>query len=580
MLAFRPQTFSIALVKNQTSLSGKSWTSAPKLSSLEELFSHILPNSDESFLQPRLKDLHDPLLMAGMDTAVTRIQQAIDEKERIMVYGDFDTDGITSTVILVQALRDLGGIVSYRIPCRVNDSHGLKNHHIDEIASKDVGLIITCDCGINDHQEVSHAKSLGLDVIITDHHDPDPERFPNDATAVLNPLQHNCNYPCKTLSGAGVALKLVQALQEAAKQPSNQAAKSKHSSVTRSLGHLKTYLDIAAIGLIADCVPLTGESRTMAKLGLQQLKQTQWSGLQQLLTFTDTDTNEIDENTVGFTIGPRLNAASRIGDVTRAVELFLGDSSKHLQRIEYLEQLNTQRKQRTEETLTQALKQIDETQSCQLLYHPEWEQGILGLVAGRIYEKIDQPVILARQAGEKIAASCRAPAGYSMITALRAIEDLLGKYGGHDGAAGFEAPLENKDLITQRLHEYFLGQERAESEIKIQAALSANLINYATADFLQSLAPFGVGNQAPIFSFQQTKIISKQWMGQTENHFKITGIKDDQVFEFLVFFRPEWFSQILEESTVNIAFNLNESWWRGERQLKLKVVDLRTEAQY
>ncbi len=556
------------IVKNQTTLSKKEWAKYSEISDQTNLFEYLLKQQNleekeiSKFLSPSLDDLHDPMLMSGMTQAVKRIQKAIEENERIMVYGDFDTDGITSTVILTQGLRDLGGNISYRIPCRVKDSHGLKKELIDEIASKEVSLLITCDCGINEYIETQYATEKGIDVIITDHHDPDPERFPETALAVLNPLQYNCNYPCKTLAGAGVAFKLIQAL-----------------SISSPL-NLSTFLPIAAIGLVADCVPLTGETRTIAKLGLKQLQNSQWEGLQKLLDFTDTDPNEINETTVGFTIGPRLNAASRIGDVTRAVELFLGDPVRHDERIQYLESLNEQRKQKTEETLAHAMTQLDENRSCQILYAPEWEQGILGLIGGRLCEKLDQPIIALRKTETgSLAASCRAPEGCNMIEALRSVDSLLGKYGGHDGAAGFEIQEKNISDLKKELDKHFKSQERIIPPLNITTSISGELVNEEVANFLNTLAPFGIGNPAPIFCFENVQILEKSWMGKSEMHFKIQGMKDHQIFEFLVFFRPEWFADIQPEKSVNIAFNINESYWRGERQIKLKLVDIMMQEQ-
>ncbi|HEY5713925.1 MAG TPA: single-stranded-DNA-specific exonuclease RecJ, partial [Candidatus Gracilibacteria bacterium] len=531
---------------------------------LIESFEVPLSAIDQVFLDPEIQHLHDPFLMSGMDKAVAKIREYLpqisnikDQKsKRIMIYGDFDTDGVTSTIILVQALTQLGAVVSYRIPDRTSHSHGLKKEIIDEIVEKQVGLLITCDCGINDHEEVAYAVSKGLEVIVTDHHDPDPKRFPREALAVVNPLLDHCAYPDQNLSGAGIALKLVQALLDPCE--------------------LEPYLEMAAMGIIADCVPLRGESRIIAKLGLEALKDTGWEGLRSFFIEQEIDPDAINEETVAFHLAPRINAASRLGDVMMATQLFLGEPSKIDARWGYLHNLNEKRKVLTDQTLQEALEQVDETAACQIVFAPHWRQGILGLVASRISEKYTQPVLAVRQVDEYlVSGSCRAPEGFSMIEALRANEDLLLQYGGHAGAAGFTCKLSNLRTLEQRLKDYFAAQNIEKAALSLAALVNIEVLNMELVDFLNRLAPFGMGHQKPILGIEGLQILSVQPMGQSGDHFRLTGSKDDQVVELVGFFKGDWITQITPGEIHDVAFTVGDNYFQGERKIQLKLEDIR-----
>jgi single-stranded-DNA-specific exonuclease len=412
-------------MKGSNSWNKKNWASSPTIQNLDQLEALLLTNRNlidhdtiQAFLHPALTDLHDPFMIKGMNDAVYRMLRAIDHGERIIVFGDFDTDGITSTAILVQALRDMGATVSYRIPDRNTQSHGLKKSHIDEIASKQTTLIITCDCGINDRDAISYAREKNIDVIVTDHHESNEERFPSDAIAVLNPRVLGCQYPEKNLSGAGIALKFVMALG------------SKKFQGDDLMDFLEKFFEICAIGLIADCVNLSGENRIIAKFGLEKMHQTSWEGLRRLLTHCRIDPRNIDEQTVGFTIAPRLNAASRIGDVLVATQLFLGEDDLHAGRITKLNQLNQIRREMTQQAYRQSTSQVREGAAMQFLFHQNWNPGILGLLAGRYSEELDVPVVAASiRADGLLTASGRAPVGYQMATALQAQKSLFIHFG-------------------------------------------------------------------------------------------------------------------------------------------------------
>ena len=555
-----------------TSLLNKKWQDAPEIKNQEELFNLLLKNRGldsnekiQNYLYPKLEDLHDPYEMDGMDRAVDRIVQAIEKQERIIIYGDFDTDGITSTVILVSALQELGGQVSYRIPDRAQDSHGLKEHLIEEIASKEVKLMITCDCGINEAKEVRYAQSLGMDVIVTDHHDPDPDRFPSEAVAVINPSLTHCPYPDENLSGSGIAFKLISAL----------ADRFFHTKQAKG-NFLHIFLEINALGVIADCVPLQGENRILAKHGLNNIKTTRWEGLKKLLQFSEIDFNGINEETVGFHIAPRLNAASRIGNVMTAVQLFLGDKQKHQSLIRELEELNEYRRELTQQAMGECSSQVVEGRKFQFFAHTDWIPGVLGLVAGRYAEMLNVPVIAMRlNEDDTVSASCRAPEGYSIIEALRTCGHLLHRYGGHDGAAGFATKKEYLDEIKSILEQYFQVIQKPDLSTKIEAFLSPSVLDFGLVDFLKELSPFGVGNPLPTFGFQEVKILDVRQIGADKNHLRVVGAIERKEVDFIGFFLGDLFEKLHAGQILDILFTVGENHWKGERKLQLRIIDLR-----
>lgn len=555
-------------MKNQTSFTGRIWQKAPFYEHLESIYEILLkkrklttPEKIQKFLAPDFHDLPDPWNMKGMKKAVDRIEQAIEKKERIMIFGDFDADGITSTVILVEGLRQLGAHVSYRIPDRNTHSHGLKRDAIKEIVSQEVSLLITCDCGTNDHEEVALAHELGMDVIVTDHHMSDPAQFPHAALAVINPHQPGCPYRGKGLSGAGVAWKLLSALAE-----------------RNGKGHdfLAPFLEVCALGTVADCMQLTGENRILVKHGLQQLKQTQWSGLALLLERANILPENMDEDTIRFCIAPRLNAASRIGNVTIAAQLFLGEASGHAQRVAQLEQWNNDRQVLLQETLEQSFSQVRSHASCQTLHHPSWRPGVLGLVASRQVEMFRVPVIASsiREDG-LLTASCRAPEGCSMISALHSAPELFGQFGGHDGAAGFVTSPEKWEAVIEALDTYFNRITRTTTPLSVDAWISPSLLNGALLQFLKSLAPFGPGNGEPVFGIRSVQVEDFSLMGEKKNHIRISGIAEDRRLDFTAFFADEFIDRVNVGQTLDIACTVSENIWNGERRLQLRVEDMR-----
>lgn len=558
-------------MKEKTSWNKKKWAEAPHVKTLDRLEELLLENRKledhetiQTFLHPALTDLYDPFDMKGMDDGVYRILRAIDQEERIVIFGDFDADGITSTVILVQALKDCGAEVSYRIPERNTESHGLKRSHIDELAERKVKLIITCDCGVNDQEAVAYAQEKKIDVIITDHHEPDEKRFPIDAVAVLNPKIKGCKYPEKNLSGAGIALKLAMALG------------SKKFQGVELIDFLEKFFEICAIGLIADCVDLAGENRIIAKFGLEKMHKTSWDGLKKLLDHCNIDPRNIDEQTVGFTIAPRLNAASRIGDVLVATQLFLGEKDMHAGRITKLDELNELRRKMTQRAYRESISQVRAGAAMQFFFREDWNPGILGLLAGRCAEELDVPVVAAsiRKDG-LLTASCRAPLGYRMNEALSANEKLFEHFGGHNGAAGFQAKPEKRDQIHRMLEAHFAREEREKPAIPVEATIDCKLVTLELSEFLKFVSPFGNGNKEPIFELDQVEISDFQVMGKDRNHLRLWGMCEGKQMEFTAFFADNFLNKLRIGQKLDILFTLSENIWKDERRLQMRVVDIR-----
>ncbi|MCF7917689.1 single-stranded-DNA-specific exonuclease RecJ [Candidatus Gracilibacteria bacterium] len=553
------------------SWSGKRWADAPVAERLEEIQKILLQERSltehdaiQSFLHPTLQNLHSPWNIFGMEKAVQRIIKALKKKERIIIFGDFDADGITSTVILVQALKDCGAEVSYRIPTRNIESHGLKKTHIDELLHRKVSLLITCDCGINDDKAVHYAHEQGMDVIVTDHHESKKSSFPSSAVAVLNPKLPQCMYPEKNLSGAGIALKLVMALAE-----------KYFETPEKIIPFLDKFFEICAIGLIADCVDLVGENRILAKFGLEKMSHTDWKGLAQLLHHCHIDPRNIDEQTIGFTIAPRLNAASRIGDVLVAAQLFLGESDMHASRITKLDHLNDQRKQTTQRVYRESLSQIHPGAAMQCFFRESWNPGILGLLAGRHVEELDVPTVACslREDG-LLTASCRAPLGYKMVESLQEHSNLFEQFGGHNGAAGFTAKPEKREQIHRMLEAHFARLGREKPAIPVSAYLSCDIIDLRLSEFLKYFSPFGNGNKESIFGLREVEILDFQIMGKEKNHLRIVGLCGERQLDFTAFFADKFLKKIKVGQVVDVLFTVSENIWQEQRRLQLRVVDV------
>ena len=522
------------------------------------------------FLAPRLEDLHDPFALADMATAVDRILTAIAAKERIAVHGDYDVDGVTSTVILRRALELLGADVVHFIPERFRDGYGLQPATIDRLHGDGIQLIISVDCGIRADEAASRARELGIDLIITDHHEPDAS-LPN-ALAVINPKRHDCTYPDKNLAGVGVALKLVQAL----------CGRTGHAN------WLSAFVKIAAIGTLADVVPLTGENRIIAKLGLGMLsKGPHKIGLRALLDVCGLSGREIDSYHIGFVVAPRVNAAGRMSTPDIAARLLLasdeamGEEARAL--AEQLNSENVRRQQEEAEIVAQARKIVETdlevgSRTVIVVAGDGWHRGVIGIVASKLVDTFHRPAIVLSVDGAVAHGSCRSIPSFNMLGALESCGELMTKFGGHKQAAGLTLESGRIRELRARVNEYAdsrLGPDDLRPRLWIDGSLAFRSINEQVISELATLAPFGAGNPCPIFRTSNVEIVDGP-RRLKERHLKMAFKQDGRVLRGIAWRASERESFVTEHrAAIDLAFSLEQDTWNGERYLQLSVADFR-----
>jgi single-stranded-DNA-specific exonuclease len=549
------------------------------------------PEAARAFLDPDSQPPTSPYELPGMEAAVERLLSAIRSRELICVWGDFDVDGQTSTALLVQTLRSLGADVTYHIPIRALSSHGVHIPQLTEIIDRGANLILTCDTGITAHEAVEYAKSRGVDFVITDHHDPIlTERrtidskvrsrsafdLP-DAAAAVDPKMLPNDHPLATLAGVGVAYKLAEALLGS--NDFSRSEKATEVATTR-------LLDLVALGLIADVALLKGETRALAQKGLDALRNSERLGLQIMAEFANQPLAQATEEYVGFVIGPRLNAMGRLGDANPAVELLTtNDPVRARVLAAQLEGLNSQRRLLTSQVYRAAEAQLREDPSLLegpaiVLGHPAWPGGVVGIVASRLKERYNKPVILFNTTeGEPARGSARSIEGVQITEAIAAQKDLLLNFGGHPMAAGLSLEQENLPAFRKGLNktiENMLGEIALEEpSIQIDAWLSLEELSLDLADTLEQLAPFGAGNPPLTFASRNIQLKAVAKIGKTQDHLRL-NIEDHQgnVNSIL------WWNGVDDElpetgTKLDIAYSLRASTYRGRRQLSLQFVDLR-----
>jgi single-stranded-DNA-specific exonuclease len=444
------------------------------------------------FFAPSLDDLNDPYLLKSMPEAVARVQRAIDRKEPILLYGDYDVDGTSSVVILKKGLELLGGQVSFHVPHRLRDGYGMRADVVEDAASKGVKLIVSVDTGIRASEVVRTASELGIDVIVTDHHLPEADLPP--ALAVLNPNRRDCSYPEKNLCGAGVALKLIQALL--ANHPKRDA-------------YVESFLKLVAIATVADVVPLTGENRVIVKRGLEGLRDVKNPGLRALLDVSDlADGASPTAGQIAFRVAPRINAAGRMASASDVIELFTTNSAERAKTIAaQLHDLNKDRQQ-TEAEITQTifkqcLEQIVTDNDAALVFAGEgWHRGVVGIVASRVVERYNRPVFVLGIENGTAQGSGRSIPAFHLLDALEAMPDLFSKFGGHRQAAGLTINASRIEEFRERFRVHAATKLTSEDFVKtieIDSEIDFREIDDASVNQIVSLAPFGFGNPTPLF---------------------------------------------------------------------------------
>ena len=528
------------------------------------------PEQAHRFLHPSLDHLHDPMALADMGVAVERILGAIARHERIAIHGDYDVDGVTSTVILRRALELLGGDVTHFIPERLRDGYGLQPASIDRLHAGGVVLIISVDCGIRGADAALRAKALGIDLIITDHHEPDAE-LP-DALAIINPKRVDCSYPDKSLAGVGVALKLVQ---ELCRRSGREA-------------WLPGFIKLAAIGTLADVVPLVGENRVIAKVGLDLLtKGPHKVGLRALLEVSGLTGKTIDSYHIGFMLAPRVNAAGRMSTPDLAARLLLANDESMAEEAKQLaQQLDSEniRRQEEEAEITAAAKKIVQTdpevgaRSVLVVAGDGWHRGVIGIVASKLVDAFHRPAIVLSIEDGVAHGSCRSIPHFDMLAALEACAPFFIRFGGHKQAAGLTMDAarvrEFRSSINDRA-EGLLGPEQLMPRLRLDADLGFRAITAQVAAGIASLAPFGAGNPKPIFAARGVEVIDGP-RKLKERHLKMSLRQDGRVFRAVAWRAAEKQEQIVgHKSALDVAFSLEQNQYNGETYLELTLADIR-----
>ena len=509
------------------------------------------------FLEPSLDQLHDPYELYDMDKAVTRIRQAIENYEQILIYGDYDADGMTSASIVKEALEQLGAECQVYLPNRFTDGYG-PNASVYKyfIENQGISLIITVDNGVAGHEAIELAQSMGVDVIVTDHHSM-PEVLP-DAYAIIHPEHPEASYPFKYLAGCGVAFKLATALLE---------------EVQVEL------LDLVAIGTIADMVSLTDENRILVKYGLSVLKNTQRIGLQELFKIAGIQENEVDEETVGFQIAPRLNALGRLDDPNPAIELLTGFDEEEARDIALMiNQKNEERKEIVQKIYDEAKTMVDLNKPVQVLAGEGWNPGVLGIVAGRLLEELHQPVIVLNIENDLAKGSARSIEAVDIFEALDPHRDLFVAFGGHAGAAGMTLEASKLEALSQVLVAYIEDNQvdlSTKNELFLDEELSLPDLTLETLKNFEKLAPFGMDNKKPIFYLKDFKVENSRTMGAGNTHLKLKISQADAVFEVVAFGLGDFATEFSQTKNLELAVTLSVNKWNGQTSLQLMLVDAR-----
>ena len=530
----------------------------------------IIDNEDiKTFLYGGVEDITSPFLLKDIDKAVERLEIAKEKGEPVWIYGDYDVDGITSVSLCYLALKELGYNVKYYIPLR-DEGYGLNIEALDHIKSEGGTLIITVDCGISSHKEIAHANDIGIDIIVTDHHEINNGNPP--AFAVINPKREDNEYKFKYLAGVGTAFFLISALFER----------------NNLKDELYKYLDIVAIGTVADIVPLLKENRIFVKEGLEYLRRSKWLGINMLIKkiFEDYETRKFNTYDIGFIIAPIFNAAGRLEDAKRAVELFIEKDHRVCSTIiSELLSKNSERKEIQEDIFQKAVEKIENEklyENAVLIVGEEgFHHGVIGIVASKILDRYYKPTIIMEiKKDEGIAtASCRSIEGFNIIEAINNFSDLLLKYGGHSGAAGFSIKIENIPEFSKRLNEY---AEKTISDIafvkpiKIDKPLAFYKISYDFLDKISLLEPFGFGNSSPIFSLNNCQFDNLRLIGKDRKHIMLNIIKDGYEFKNCVWFNSDdIFEELVSLTNIDIAFKLKLETFKDKYQYKIFIEDIK-----
>lgn len=520
----------------------------------------------KKFFRPVLNDLHDPFLMRDMDKAVVRLSEAIENKERILIFGDYDVDGTTAVALVYSQLQNFTGNIDFYIPDRYKEGYGISKEGIDYARETGCSLIIALDCGIKSVEKVAYANSFGIDFIICDHHTPGSS-LP-EATAVLDPKRSDCSYPYKELSGCGIGFKLLQAL---------------YQSRNISIEELIPSLDLVVVSIASDIVPITGENRVLAFYGLQQLNAYPRQGFKALLDLNRI-TKELTISDIVFIIGPRINAAGRISSGREAVELLISENPDEasVQSIN-INDNNIERRNLDLNITDQALSIIDgdvtlQTRKTTVLFNKEWHKGVIGIVASRLTEKYYRPTVVLTESNGMATGSARSVKNFDLYSAIENCSDLLVQFGGHMYAAGLTLKVENVPAFQQKFEEVvsaMIDEQMLQQEIEIDQEINLDQITPSFYNVLRQFAPFGPGNMMPVFKSQNVfdsgyaKIVGN-------NHLKMYVAQEDTpAFGAIAFGHGEQLLNLNKKQRFDTCYAIEENVFNDKKTLQLNIKDLK-----
>lgn len=521
----------------------------------------ISENEIETFLNPTRNNFHDPFLMPDMEVAIERIIKAINNKEKIIIFGDYDVDGITSITVLKSFLEDIGIEVGQYIPNRLDEGYGLNISAIDEIVKENYQLMITVDCGISGIKEIEYANSLGIETIVTDHHEVGDE-LPN-AIAVVDAKRKDSKYPCRDLAGVGVVFKLIQALGMKLNIDEKEYLK---------------YLDIVCVGTISDIVPLIDENRVIAKLGLLLIQQTKNMGLKSLLM--SSGYKNIDSNTISFGVAPRINACGRMGHAEEALKLFLSKNINEVNELtnklnEYNKIRQEKEKNIYEEVISQIEKKDMKEKNIIVLGGENWHHGVIGIVASKITESYFKPSILLSYEGDFAKGSGRSIPGFDLHEALMKCQDMIEKFGGHSMAIGITLQKEKFNEFSEKIEE--IAKESKIEEIipiiNIDSKINLNEIDKDVVESLKQLEPFGEGNKTPIFMFKNLKIDSIRSLSEGK-HLKMTLKENNIIINSIGFNLGKLANEYRIGDKIDVVGILEINSFNGTENLQINIKDL------
>ena len=520
------------------------------------------------FFRPDLSHLHDPFLMKDMDKAIARIEQAFEEDEKILVYGDYDVDGTTSVALVYSFFKKYYPNLEYYIPDRYKEGYGISTSGIDYAAENGFKLIIALDCGIKSVDKIAYANTLGVDFIICDHHNPGDE-IPA-AVAVLDPKRLDCEYPYKELSGCGIGFKLAQAYAQVNDIPFEE---------------LHQYFELAAISIACDIVHITGENRVLAYYGLQRINSNPCIGIKTLMQAAGRTENYTISDIV-FMIGPRINAAGRIDDAKHAVELLIACSEEEAQvKSDMINLRNIERKEHDLNITDEALGMIDGDEvmmkrKSTVVYSEKWHKGVIGIVASRLTEKYYRPTIVLTKSNEHVAGSARSVYGYDLYEALCGCSDLLIQFGGHKYAAGLTMAPDMVEAFSQRFEEVVnatITDDLLIQEIRIDAELNLKQIEPKFFRVLNQFSPFGPENMSPVFITKNVYVSGNNANIVGNNHIKMTVQQQDSpAFDCIAFNMGEHLPKITKGIPFDICYSIEENIWRERRSIQLNIKGIKT----